>query len=467
MRHWILMILALVVGTAQADYLVTETRTFDTVDPYGYGSYQDAMLDVAPDGRIHLLYQFYFWGGDWFDVATRYWAGTTDNVELVDMQVAPGYMEGMSRFHNGDMLVTTTGSVEVYDGWYREFPVISRYNPAAPTPRLWQQAPHPDNAFTYSSSAALVLPDYDGERILLPVGYEEISMLDSRTGLCVDWIDPESGDVEDVAFDLHNPHGGRESKLSAAAADGTVLLHSDGQLSKLRDTIRWTTDVTVDEVTALTATANGGALVGGLHGDVVWYAANGSVLTPFDVADHGMTVLRGIAERPDGRFVMVGAENEDDPHLTVLEMNSDGSEIDVQILENVPGIATDVAVLSDGRLVLSAIDSGLALLIWLAPETAVDPADTRIHPAEFTLAPVYPNPFNGTARTTMFLPAPSDVTVTLLNLLGQPVRTVERGPMPAGMHTFTIDGSGLSSGSYLLHATGEFGATARRITLVK
>jgi len=83
-----------------------------------------------------------------------------------------------------------------------------------------------------------------------------------------------------------------------------------------------------------------------------------------------------------------------------------------------------------------------------------DPDEVFTHqiPSEPMLS-VYPNPFNATTTLTVFLPHPSEVTATVFNALGQQVGTLADGHFSAGTHTFTFDGSNLSSGLYFVHAT--------------
>ncbi|MCB2212458.1 T9SS type A sorting domain-containing protein [bacterium] len=71
---------------------------------------------------------------------------------------------------------------------------------------------------------------------------------------------------------------------------------------------------------------------------------------------------------------------------------------------------------------------------------------------QFSLAPVFPNPFNASAMVTVTLPAPGDLNVSLFNVLGQEVITLAHGPHAPGTHTLTVDGSTLASGIYFVHA---------------
>ena len=66
------------------------------------------------------------------------------------------------------------------------------------------------------------------------------------------------------------------------------------------------------------------------------------------------------------------------------------------------------------------------------------------------------------------MPESADLTVTVVNTLGQQVAELAHGDFTAGQHTFTFDGSSLASGIYFVHATvpGELNAV-QKIVLMK
>ena len=73
------------------------------------------------------------------------------------------------------------------------------------------------------------------------------------------------------------------------------------------------------------------------------------------------------------------------------------------------------------------------------PATAV--ASEMATPTVFTLGANYPNPFNPTTTIPLAVPAGAkDVTLTIYNVLGQPMRQVWNGPLAAGEHRLTWDG---------------------------
>ncbi len=89
-------------------------------------------------------------------------------------------------------------------------------------------------------------------------------------------------------------------------------------------------------------------------------------------------------------------------------------------------------------------------------------------PTVYEMQPIYPNPFNPTTKLQVTLPATSELTVTVYNVMGQQVAELVRGSVDAGTHTFTLDGSNLASGMYFVRATvpGQLNAV-QKVMLVR
>ena len=74
------------------------------------------------------------------------------------------------------------------------------------------------------------------------------------------------------------------------------------------------------------------------------------------------------------------------------------------------------------------------------PATAVA-SESGPTPTAFALGANYPNPFNPATTIPLAVPARAkNVTLTIYNVLGQPLRQVWTGPLPAGEHELTWDG---------------------------
>jgi len=87
-------------------------------------------------------------------------------------------------------------------------------------------------------------------------------------------------------------------------------------------------------------------------------------------------------------------------------------------------------------------------------------------PESFEVGRAYPNPFNAMVNIPFALPNAGEVKLALYNVLGQQViaRTITSD---AGYQTFTVDGSSLSSGVYLLSVQGFDSVHHQKLMLLK
>lgn len=89
-------------------------------------------------------------------------------------------------------------------------------------------------------------------------------------------------------------------------------------------------------------------------------------------------------------------------------------------------------------------------------------------PVQFSLEQNYPNPFNPSTNIQFTLPAASDVTLEVFNMLGQKVATLLQGEkMTAGSHTQKFDASNLASGMYVYRISAANFVQSRKMMLIK
>ena len=105
-------------------------------------------------------------------------------------------------------------------------------------------------------------------------------------------------------------------------------------------------------------------------------------------------------------------------------------------------------------------------------ETAVETSDQASVPQTFSLAQNAPNPFNGNTVIRFALPQPSQVELTIYNLLGQPVAILVQGPSAAGSFSVRWNGRdqtgrAVTSGVYLYQLrAGEY-TEVRKLLLLR
>lgn len=126
------------------------------------------------------------------------------------------------------------------------------------------------------------------------------------------------------------------------------------------------------------------------------------------------------------------------------------------------------AVAVGDTLYFTATDSAHGRELW---KLTASPTDVEGHPssqASWSLSQPYPNPFRDTTTLTLSATTSQEVTVALYDVLGRRVRTLYRTRVHASIpHEFTVDGSDLSSGIYLVLFQGTDFRDSRLVTVVR
>lgn len=97
---------------------------------------------------------------------------------------------------------------------------------------------------------------------------------------------------------------------------------------------------------------------------------------------------------------------------------------------------------------------------------------TSLIPARFELEQNYPNPFNPATQIAFSIPAQLNVRLTVYNMLGQQVKQLVDGSLPAGSHEVTWDGQNdngtlASSGVYFYRLTAGKSNLTRKMVMLK
>lgn len=123
---------------------------------------------------------------------------------------------------------------------------------------------------------------------------------------------------------------------------------------------------------------------------------------------------------------------------------------------------------------VSTAAEAVAANMVIATSTEVN--SSRTFPDQFSLEQNYPNPFNPTTEITFALPEQAEITLSIFNILGQPVKTLYNGIKQAGTHSVTWDGRNergalMASGTYFYKMTvianGQTLTQNRRMMLLK
>ena len=101
---------------------------------------------------------------------------------------------------------------------------------------------------------------------------------------------------------------------------------------------------------------------------------------------------------------------------------------------------------------------------WQLDALPVAPAAT---PAAFALSQPWPNPFNPVTHVELSLPAAGEVRLEVFDLAGRREALVHDGPLPAGAHAFTLDGSAWPAGLHLLTLRHGGRVETRKVLLLK
>lgn len=88
-------------------------------------------------------------------------------------------------------------------------------------------------------------------------------------------------------------------------------------------------------------------------------------------------------------------------------------------------------------------------------------------PARIALAQNYPNPFNPATDISYTLPASSDVTLAVYDMLGRRISVLVSEEVAAGSHTVRFDASGMASGVYIYRLETPGQVLTNKMVLIK
>jgi subtilisin family serine protease len=144
-----------------------------------------------------------------------------------------------------------------------------------------------------------------------------------------------------------------------------------------------------------------------------------------------------------------------------------GGPYDLEPLDSIEVAFALVAGHNRDQLYAQALQ---AMARYSLPTDVDDPVGSL--PVAFSLSQNYPNPFNPTTAINFTLPSAQDVSLVIYNLLGQRVKLLRTGRLPAGQHTVAwnaTDESGrqVASGVYFYRLTAGENSLRRKMLLLR
>jgi ABC-type Fe3+ transport system substrate-binding protein len=90
-----------------------------------------------------------------------------------------------------------------------------------------------------------------------------------------------------------------------------------------------------------------------------------------------------------------------------------------------------------------------------------------VAPSRFALLPNAPNPVRGTTQLRYMLSEEATVSLRVYDLLGRRVASLVDAEQRAGRYTVTLDGTSLSSGTYVVRLQADGQTATRRLAVVR
>jgi|GEM_PF-2019620 len=88
-------------------------------------------------------------------------------------------------------------------------------------------------------------------------------------------------------------------------------------------------------------------------------------------------------------------------------------------------------------------------------------------PSDFSLSPAWPNPFNASTRFSYSLTKNQVVNVSVFDVMGRQIQTLEHGKMAAGTHSLNWNANRLPSGSYYIRVSTAGQVLSQKVVLIK
>ena len=146
--------------------------------------------------------------------------------------------------------------------------------------------------------------------------------------------------------------------------------------------------------------------------------------------------------------------------------SSDESQVTVEAIEGTnQAVATRVGPVG-GTAEITLRDTANDLETTVNVNLIV-PVEEGATASGFALGGVYPNPARDRVQVAYEVGTPTDVRMTLYDVLGRRVMTAHDGMTPAGAHVAAVDTRSLAAGVYVLRVEAGDTVETRRLTLLR
>ncbi len=88
-------------------------------------------------------------------------------------------------------------------------------------------------------------------------------------------------------------------------------------------------------------------------------------------------------------------------------------------------------------------------------------------PSQFGIISAYPNPFNNVTKITFGLFEASQVSISVIDIVGRQIAVLSHGPQTAGVHSVSWNAKGVESGIYILRLEGGNRTSTHKLVLVR
>ena len=140
---------------------------------------------------------------------------------------------------------------------------------------------------------------------------------------------------------------------------------------------------------------------------------------------------------------------------------------------------------SDALIADYVTDGGQTHLLIVAPESdklfsysgSFDVVDVQVasaaglievtEPSALSIRSAFPNPFNPTTTVAFELPAQSEISVLVYDMVGREVATLGAGMYDAGYHALTWNAEAFSSGIYFVRVSDQVSSATQKLIQIK